>query len=89
MLQHHKALGNLRKDNPALRLGETEFFFAEGGRIGFAKTAEGQKLRCYVNRSKTPWEIPAGKILYGRNLRSVAPNWLRLAPMGMCILEEV
>ena len=89
LLQHHKALGNLRKENPALRVGETEFFFAEGGCIGFAKTAEGQKLRCYVNRSKTTWEIPAGKILYGRNLRSVAPNWLRLAPMGMCILEEV
>ena len=88
LLAHHKRLGNLRKDNVALRLGETEFFFAEGGRIGFTKTKEEQKLRCYVNRSKTPWEIPAGKVLFEKNLKSVAPKWLSLQPMGMCVLEE-
>ncbi len=88
LLAHHKALGNLRKENIALRLGETEFFFAEGGRIGFTKTAQGQKVRCYVNRSKTPWELPAGKLLFEKGLTALAPEWLSLAPMGMCILEE-
>ena len=87
LLAHHKTLGNLRKENIALRMGETEFFFAEGGKIGFTKTAQGQKMICYVNRSKTPWEIPTGKILFEKNLQSVAPKWLRLDPMGMCILE--
>ena len=88
LLAHHRELGNLRKETLALRMGETEFFFAEGGRIGFAKRAEGHKVRCYVNRGKTPWEIPAGKILFEKNLQSVAPKWLRLEPMGMCILED-
>ncbi len=87
LLTHHKTLGNLRKAHPALRLGEIEFFFAEGGRMGFTKTLDGKKVRCYVNRSKTSWEIPGGNTLFERNLRSVAPKWLSLEPMGMCILE--
>ena len=34
------------------------------------------------------WEIPAGKVLLGHNLQSVAPDWLCLAPMGFCITED-
>jgi hypothetical protein len=32
--------------------------------------------------------VPSGKLLYGHSLRTSAPNWLTLAPMGFCITEE-
>jgi hypothetical protein len=34
------------------------------------------------------WDIPAGQLLMGHNLRSVAPNWLSLAPQGFCVVME-
>jgi len=42
-----------------------------------------------VNRSGDPWEVPAGKVLYGHNLQTVAPDWLSLSPMGFCIVEDL
>jgi len=84
---HFQTLGQLRKIYPAMRLGELEFFCAEGGKVGYTKTLNGQKVRIYVNRSGENWEIPAGKVLLGQGLGSVAPDWLQLAPMGACILE--
>ena len=32
--------------------------------------------------------VPAGKLLYGKKLRTAAPNWLELEPMGFCVVEE-
>ena len=34
------------------------------------------------------WEIPAGNVLLGHNLQTVAPDWLCLGPMGFCITED-
>ena len=88
LLSHHRALGQLRKSCEALRLGQLEFFQYADGKIGFSRTFGDQKLRIYVNRTDDYWQIPGGKILFGHELRSVAPDWLNLGPMGMCILEE-
>ncbi len=83
LLNHFKALGQLRKDHAALRLGSLEFFQAGGNRIGFARSFQNKTVRIYVNQSDAPWEIPARKILYASGLNDTA-----LQSMGFCILEE-
>ena len=88
LTNHYRHLGKL-KQQPALKTGATEFIQAGDGRIGFTRSCDSQKLRIYVNHSRESWEIPAGKLLYGRNLQTTAPDWLTLAPMGMCVTEEV
>ena len=88
LLNHHKQLGRLRKQQEALRLGDLEFFQAGDQKLGFSRSYNGSKVRIYVNRSSDVWEIPAGKILYGHNLRTVAPTWLCVGPMGFCITED-
>ena len=86
--QHYIRLGQLRKAAPALGTGSISFFQSEKGLLGFTRQTENQRLRVYVNRSNAPWSVPAGKVLFEDNLRSVAPGWLELMPMGMCVLEE-
>ena len=88
LLEHHRRLGQLRKDHEALRLGDIRFFKAGDGLLGFTRSYEGKTLRIYVNHSLDHWDIPAGKLLLGQNLRTVAPTWLSLNPMGFCITED-
>ena len=88
LLAHHRLLGKLRKQHTALRLGDIEFSVACDQRLAFSRSYEGRKLSIYVNRGHDDWEIPGGKLLYGHNLRCVAPDWNQLSPMGFCILEE-
>ena len=87
LLEHHKQLGQLRKEHTALQLGDLEFFQAGSQKLGFRRSHRDQTLRIYVNYGNEPWEIPAGKLLYGHNLRTVAPTWLSLSPKGFCITE--
>jgi glycosidase len=89
LLSHHRQLGRLRKQYAALRLGDMEFFQAADQKIGFTRTYEGCKLRIYVNRSSDVWDVPAGKVLYGRTLQAVAPTWLSIGPMGFCVTEDL
>ena len=86
---HFRTLGQLRKDHAALRTGDTEIIRAGEGRFGFARTLENRKLRIYVNHSKENWQIPAGKPLFAKGVETLAPDWLALAPMGMCVLEDM
>ena len=88
LLAHHRLLGQLRKDYPALRLGETEFFRAGQGRIGYCRSWEGQNIRIYVNQSDAPWEIPGGKVLLGQKLERLTDSGVILAPFGLCVVEE-
>ena len=87
LLAHFRRLGQLRKTCDALRLGDIQFFQAEDRRIGFTRRYGSSVLRIYCNRCGDPWDIPAGKILMGHNLQTVAPDWLTLAPKGFCIVE--
>ena len=86
---HFRILGQLRKDYAALRTGDTEIIRAGEGCFGFSRTLENSKLRIYVNQSNAPWEIPAGKLLCGKGVTVLAPQWMSVAPMGMCVLEDV
>ena len=88
MVNHFKRLGKLRKENPALRLGDIQFFEAGDKHLGYTRSYQGKTYRIYVNRSGDPWDIPAGKVLLGYNLQTVAPDWLTLAPRGFCVVEE-
>ncbi len=88
LLRHYQQLGRLRKENPALRTGDIRFFCAEDGRLGFSRTAPNQQVKVYINRSLDPWEVPSGRLLLGKHLSSVAPDWLELQSMGFCVVEE-
>ena len=88
LLRHFQILGNLRKTCQALRLGNTEFLYAENGRLCFSRFVDGEKVTIYVNHSEESWDIPAGQLLYGQKLRTAAPNWLILSSMGFCITKE-
>jgi glycosidase len=88
ILEHFRQLGKLRQLCEPLRLGDLEFFQAGDQKIGFSRSLNGKKLRIYVNRSSDEWEVPAGRLLYGYQLLTVAPTWLSISPMGFCIVEE-
>ena len=88
LLEHFRQLGKLRQICEPLRLGDLEFFQAGDQKIGFSRSLNGKKLRIYVNRSSDEWEVPAGRLLYGYQLLTVAPTWLSISPMGFCIVEE-
>ena len=88
MLNHFKRLGQIRKNHPALRLGDISFFEAGDKHLGYTRSYEGKTYRIYANRSGDPWDLPAGKVILGYNLQTVAPDWLTLAPRGFCIVEE-
>ena len=90
LLSHYRWLGQIRKNIPALRLGDTHFFTAQDHRLGFTRTYEGKTYRIYVNRSEDDWEVPTSDpILYAHKLRTLAPNFVSIAPMGFCLMEEV
>ena len=86
---HFRTLGQLRKDHAALRTGDTKIIRAGEGYFGFVRSLENRKLRIYVNHSKENWQIPAGKPLFAKGVETLAPDWLALAPMGMCVLEDM
>ena len=89
LLEHFRSLGKLRKDNETLRLGDIQFFQAGDQKLGFTRTYNGKTLRIYINRSPDNWDVSTGKLLLGNHLHTVAPNWLTLAPMGMCVVENL
>lgn len=88
LLRHFRCLGKLRKEQESLRLGDTHFFRFWNGKLGFSRSLNDCHVRVYVNHSDTDWEIPGGELLYGHNLRTAAPGYLNLAPMGFCATVE-
>ncbi len=81
LLDHYKSLGDLRKTEEALRLGDITFFRFDSGRLGFSRSYNGKRLDIYINRSSEPWEVPTEKILLSRGLTD------KLVPMGYCVVE--
>ena len=88
LLEHFKRLGNLRKNCEALRLGDIRFTYADNRRLDFTRTYNGKTVRVYLNRGRDLWDVPAGRILLGHNLRTVAPDHLTLGEKGFCVVEE-
>ena len=87
LVAHFRQMGQLRKAQECLRLGDIRFFQADEGRLGFARSYQGKQLRIYANNSPDEWEISEGRVLFGHNLRNVAPNWVTIAPKGFCVAE--
>ena len=56
--------------------------------MGYTKTLGKEKFRIYANRGEEAWEIPNGRVRLSYGLTKLAPDWLCLAPMGVCILED-
>ena len=88
LLEFYRQLGQMRKTCQALRLGDIDFTYATDHRLAFVRRYKEKSVRIYVNRNMDAWDIPAGKVIMGHNLRTVAPNWLSLAPQGFCVVEE-
>ena len=88
LLAHFKRLGRLRAEQEVLRLGDIQFFQADQRRIGFTRTYGESKIRVYLNRGSEPWEIATGKILFGHNIRTLAPETTVLGQKGFCVIEE-
>ncbi len=88
MLNHFKRLGKLRQDFEALRLGDIRFYEAEDKHLCYSRTYQGKTVKIYVNRSGDPWDIPAGKVVFGHYLQTMAPDWLTLGPRGFCLVQE-
>lgn len=89
LLEHYRRLTALRREIPALRRGEIHFFQAKNRMLGFTRELDGQRIRIYINRSHDNWDIEPGRILLGHNLELVARDRIRLAPMGLCAVEDV
>ncbi len=87
-LAHFQRLGKLRKQIPALRLGDIRFFTAGDKHLGFTRSLDGKTYRVYCNRSADSWEIPAGKLVFGYNMQLVTPDLLTIGPRGFCITED-
>ena len=85
---HYRRLGQLRRDNETLRLGDIRFLHNKNHQLAFTRSYKGRTLRVYVNRSSDDWEIPSGRILLGRNIQTVAPDFLCLGRMSYCLVEE-
>lgn len=88
MLNHFKRLGQLRREHKALRLGDIRFLEAEDKHLAFSRTYGDQTVRIYVNRSGDPWDVPAGRVVFGCNLQTMAEDALTLGPKGFCLVEE-
>ena len=81
-------LGQLRKGQEPLRLGDISFFEAGDGKLGFTRSVNSQTLRIYVNHSMDAWQVPVGRVLFGHHIHTLAPTWLSLSPMGFCVTRE-
>ena len=88
LLSHFRCLGKLRAQQEPLRLGDIRFFAAGDKHLGFSRSYQGKTVKIYVNRSGDPWDIPAGRVIFGKSLQTIAHDWLTLAPRGCCVVEE-
>ena len=88
LLSHYRRLGRLRKENPALRLGDIQFQEAGDKHLMYTRSYKRKKLRICANLSADHWEVPGGKMLLGYNLHVVSGDCLIIGPRGFCVLED-
>lgn len=87
ILGHFRCLGKLRTQNIALRLGDIRFTVASDRHLAYTRSAQGQTLNIYVNRSGDAWDIPTGRVIFGKNIDTISPDRLTLGPRGFCVME--
>jgi len=62
LLMHFRSLGNLRKNHPAIRLGDLEFSKAAQGEIEFTRALGNTRIKIYVNLKNNTC-APTGRVL--------------------------
>lgn len=87
LIAYYRQLGALRKSSPVLQRGDIRFFHAADGKLGFYRQLEDQQVCVCINRSHTPWDVPADTVLFSRKTQPFSPAELTIDPMGFCILE--
>jgi glycosidase len=87
LMHHFRQLAALRQAESALRLGDIQFFRADGGALGFTRSHNGRRIHICVNMGRSNWVLPGRKILLQHNLQTHSREQLVLAPMGWCVLE--
>lgn len=85
LLEYYRAIGRLKNESAALRFGDVRVTEAGNGRLSFIRRYEDQAVRIYVNRSEQNWNLPEGKVRFGRGIASDG-NRIMLQPNGFCIL---
>ena len=63
LLDHFRYLGSLRRQYPALRDGDIRFLCNKGGRLAFTRTGKTGTVKCYVNRTDSPWTLDSGVVV--------------------------
>lgn len=61
LVNRFRILGSVRKNSPALRWGDTEFFYAGGGKLGITRRHNEQQIDIYINAGCTPWRLESGE----------------------------
>lgn len=84
---HYRRLGALKTGTPALKRGTVEVLSAGQGRISFVRRLEGETVCCYVNRTDTPWTVPAGEVLFALEAETSAEGVV-IAPNGCAAVRQ-
>ena len=90
LLAHYRRLGQLRRDNPALRVQPfpSSLRLTAGWALSGAGTVRWRNGWVFMSTGPAiPGAFPAGRLLLGHNLETVAPDTLILLPGGFCALE--
>lgn len=85
LLEYYCALGRVKNESTALRLGDVFVTEAENGRLSFVRRYENQIAEIYVNQSDSSWVLPEGAIRFGKGI-SLDANRAMLAPDGFCVI---
>ncbi|MGM9599713.1 MAG: glycoside hydrolase family 13 protein [Faecousia sp.] len=85
LLDYYCALGRLKNENAALRLGDVRVTEAGNGRLAFVRRYEAQLAKIFINRSDRDWILPEGEIRFGRGI-AMDGERRRLQPNGFCVI---
>ncbi len=88
LLSHFRALGALRRDTPALRLGDIRFLSSGGGCLCFTRSYGEKTLRICVNTSREYRVFAPGSLRMAQQLHRMDSTALILSPMGFAVLED-
>ena len=80
LLAHFRNLGQLKKAITALQTGDTEFFCAGNGKLGYTRRDGNGCVKIYVNLSDAPWQVSGKNAILSEGLTEN-----NLKPLGFSI----
>ena len=85
LLEYYCALGRVKNESMALRMGDVRVTEAGEGRLSFVRKSESHVAEIYVNQSDRSWVLPQGRIRFGRGL-AIDNDRAILQPNGFCVI---